>query len=304
MPSRKRKAPPKSTTVSNDEALKQPDTLPKSDHEGSSDDSSGFSEFTISSNNGKSISCESRGGKTTIEAKLIFTHGAGGGLEAPATKSFAEGAATISPVVSFQGPMNLKTRTQHFLAVIDYVKKGGTPAPSLGGRSMGARAAVLASQEYEVSKDLVLVSYPLTSPSGDVRDQILLELPDDKNVLFISGDRDSMCDLKHLNRVREKMRAKSWLVIVEGADHGMSIKNKNSVDAVRKRSGAMAAEWLANHESLQQESILRWDAGTREVAVKYGSTGSKKNGLTDWLQPKRQEKSGGELPTNKRRKKV
>ena len=79
----------------------------------------------------KEIVCQQRGPSNT--PKLIFTHGAGGGLSAAATKDFAEGFAEHSPIVSFQGSMNLQSRTRGFQAVLEHEKVDS----ALGGRSMG-----------------------------------------------------------------------------------------------------------------------------------------------------------------------
>ena len=146
---------------------------------------------------------------------------------------------------------------------------------------MGARAAVVTATETHSSsasssssgtavpmvKALVLVSYPLTAASkGDVRDQILLDLPSDIDVLFISGGRDSMCDLAQLREVREKMNAKSWLVEVKGADHGMDLKpkpkkgdGKGTVEVVRKFMGEVAARWVRERHREGTRGEVRWD---------------------------------------------
>jgi predicted alpha/beta-hydrolase family hydrolase len=173
---------------------------------------------------------------------LIFTHGAGGTLSADAVVNFCTGFSTSLPVLAFQGSMNLKARTKGFHACIDELtsnqvttvkkKKEGRAEENrllLGGRSMGARAAVLAASEsiaeHNDGKDgssvqLILISYPLQGPKQDLRDQILLELPRSVSVLFLIGDRDAMCPLDMLNETRSRMTAKSQLVVVRGADHG------------------------------------------------------------------------------------
>lgn len=40
-------------------------------------------------------------------------------------------------------------------------------------------------------------------------------------VIFVSGDRNIMCDLERMEEVRAKMAYKSWQVVIFGADHGM-----------------------------------------------------------------------------------
>lgn len=228
---------------------------------GVEDDAPAFTGFTVPFKD-KKIVCQGQGqGNIGKASALVFTHGAGGGMENPATKSFAEGfASTRLPTVSFQGTMNLKNRTQSFLAVIDHLRQSkGSAALALGGRSMGARAAILASQEATNIKGLILVSYPLEGANGEMRDQILLDIPKTQNVLFISGDRDSMCDLKQIADVRKKMKAKTWLVVVAGADHGMSMKPKNAIESIRKETGKLAAQWLKNCNDISTEVTLTWN---------------------------------------------
>ena len=193
--------------------------------------------------------------------KLIFTHGAGGGLANPATADFAKGFAHAVAILCYQGTMNLRSRVKTFKAVADHVqsqhhrddanKDGGATRPetrlALGGRSMGGRAACIAAQQIDNVDALVLVSYPLTSGKGsEGREQPLYDLPASTQVLFISGDQDKMCHLKDLADVRNKMSAQSSLCIVKSADHAMSVKGgKDQIEAVRKKTGNVAAKFLA-----------------------------------------------------------
>lgn len=162
----------------------------------------------------------------------------------------------------------------------------------LGGRSMGARAAVVAAGELEtrgliangeadangeetrvkLNKRLVLVSYPLIAGNGkgeskmEEREKLLLDLPASFEVLFIIGTRDSMCPLENLQEVREKMAAKSWLVRVEGANHGMEVKPKGKMGEVVEETGRVAALWLEARNTERRESRiwLQDKAGSEE----------------------------------------
>jgi predicted alpha/beta-hydrolase family hydrolase len=185
---------------------------------------------------------------------LIFTHGAGGTLSADAVVNFCTGFSKYLPVLAFQGSMNLKARTKGFHACIEEIHSSQKTTQKrkskeqmkrkrmlLGGRSMGARAAVIAASEHLAEKDneqeetsiqLVLVSYPLQGPKDDLRDQILLDLPESISVLFIIGDKDAMCPLDLLNETRSKMVAKSQVVVVKDADHGMNIKPASATKEV------------------------------------------------------------------------
>jgi predicted alpha/beta-hydrolase family hydrolase len=205
---------------------------------------------------------------------LIFTHGAGGTLSAAAVVHFTTGFAASLPMLAFQGIMNLGARVKGFDAVSEDAKASGVKAvPCFGGRSMGARAAVIAATaQFDAAvgvtgvSSLILASYPLVSEKGDLRDRILLELPAEMSVLFISGDRDSMCDLGKLNEVRGKMKAKSWMAVVKGADHGMNVAGgKKATEAVGVETGRVAANWLIGEKSKVGECEIWWDGKRREV---------------------------------------
>ena len=228
----------------------------------------GSSTFSITSEN-KEIICQRfppSSAKPPTPPSLIFTHGAGGGISNPATSLFADGFSQKgSPVICFQGTMNLVSRVKGFHAVIKHEKAENA---ALGGRSMGARAAVVTMTERGVkSGKLILASYPLLGQNGDVRDKILLEIDEGVEVLFISGDGDNMCDLKQLHGIRSRMKAKSCLIVVKGADHGMSMRPKEAVEKMREYTGEAARNWAmgGDREEGKTECLLRWDAHGRNV---------------------------------------
>lgn len=184
---------------------------------------------------------------------LIFTHGAGGTLASEAIATFSLGFGAQLPILCFQGTMNLKSRVNMFNAVIEYQNFSNC----LGGRSMGARAAVMAASD--LTKHLVLVSYPLHT-NKEVRDKILVDLAPEFKVIFVTGDRDSMCDLQRLEAVRGKMRCKTWRIVVEGADHGMSLRPKAATEDVVKKSGEVVAAWVENHDECLREGRIFWNS--------------------------------------------
>jgi predicted alpha/beta-hydrolase family hydrolase len=197
---------------------------------------------------------------------LIFTHGAGGTLSADAVVNFCTGFSSSLPILAFQGSMNLKARTKGFHACIDELtsnqvttirkkqeKKAEENRLLLGGRSMGARATIIAASAYIAERNdsknglnvqLVLISYPLQGPKQDLRDQILLDLPRSVSVLFVIGDRDAMCPLDLLKKTRSKMTATSQLVVVRGADHGMNVKPASATKEIGEETGRVAARWV------------------------------------------------------------
>ncbi|KIW79493.1 hypothetical protein Z517_06105 [Fonsecaea pedrosoi CBS 271.37] len=171
-----------------------------------------------------------------------------------------------------------------------------------GGRSMGARAAVIASHTDHGIKTLVLASYPLVSPSGAMRDQILLDIRADVDLLFISGDHDTMCPLDTLQNVRAKMKARTWRVVVDGADHGMNVRGgkklKEGTERVGEECGRIAAEWLRERDLNRREMTVSWDGetgsvrGTVWVGRQTGST--QEQGGTSKRANKKDDSSSGD----------
>ena len=189
-----------------------------------------------------------------IMPTLIFTHGAGGTLKADAIVNFSNGFVSNSKdgIVCFQGNMNLKSRVKMFNTVIDHLAS----PKCLGGRSMGARAAVMAATDQ--TTHLVLISYPLHTDK-EIRDQILLDLPASVRVIFISGTKDTMCDLDRLENVRSRMKCKTWRVVVQDADHGMNLSPKSGTKDVGRKTGEVVAHWLGNANEEKRESRIEWD---------------------------------------------
>ena len=192
--------------------------------------------------------------------------------------------------------MNLSNRVKCFGAVIE--SEGVEEGVALGGRSMGARAAVMTCKEQGWERGgLVLVSYPLVSPKGDVRDEILLGVERGVDVLFVSGKKDSMMDWERLKRVRREMKARSWVVVVKGADHGMGLtgKAKKGVESMREETGRMAAEWLegGRDEGKEWTKFLGWDEVQEKCILASSETddqsGDHEKG-GDW--PKKAAKAG------------
>lgn len=123
---------------------------------------------------------------------------------------------------------------------------------------MGARAAVMAARQE--TTHLVLVSYPLHTPK-DLRDQILLDIPEHVKVIFVTGERDEMCDLQRLEDVRGKMACRTWRVVVKGADHGMNCKPRSATEEMQRETGRVVAGWLDGDgaEEDKREGRTAWD---------------------------------------------
>ncbi|KAJ3041336.1 hypothetical protein HDV00_009477 [Rhizophlyctis rosea] len=136
----------------------------------------------------------------------------------------------------------------------------------LSGRSMGARAAIhtavasLKSESFihtSISRILgiLLISYPLHTP-GDknkLRDEPLLEFSAKSSsassapILFISGSKDNMCDMKLHAVVMGKMKKgvgeRVAMVKVPGGTHGLSV-GKVKKDVVLNRIGDCIVRWI------------------------------------------------------------
>lgn len=269
----------------------------------------GVSQFSIPFQD-KKIICERRGAPTS--PAMIFTHGAGGGIADPATADFATGYASVEGrcAVCYQGTMNLTNRVKGFKEVVKWCSEEGEHrgrVQVIGGRSMGARAAVLTAledwggeeeeDEAERGKEqiqaLILASYPLLAGSKgekrepERREKILTDLPKGIDVLFIIGSEDAQCDFERLATLRKEMKARSWLVTVQGADHGMALKKKfgDGTRQIRLKTGEVAAQWVGERNRSGLEGEIRWE-DEEEKAVFGG-----------W----REESTTGRIKTKKRK---
>lgn len=219
-----------------------------------------------------------------VDAALVFTHGAGGTLQSDAIANFTHGFASHSrqsSILCFQGNMNLKSRVKMFNEVIASNLNFKSPR-CLGGRSMGARAAVMAATEN--TTHLILVSYPLHTDK-EIRDQVLLGLPASIKVIFVSGDRDEMCDLKRLEEVREKMNCKTWKVVVQDADHGMNVKPKAGTQEVGRKTGDVVAMWLKASDANLTEGRIIWNADAEMAQWSGWSLGGPRSNLDSQTRP-------------------
>jgi hypothetical protein len=111
---------------------------------------------------------------------------------------------------------------RHQKAAEKVAKKHGGPLV-LVGKSMGGRIGChLAVEVPELRVGaLVCLGYPLRSPAGKLRDEVLLQL--DAPVLFVQGTRDSLCPLDVLKKVRRRMKAPTALHVVEGGSHSLEV---------------------------------------------------------------------------------
>jgi uncharacterized protein len=199
---------------------------------------------------------------------LLFAPGAGASSSSAWMVAWKERLAALGRVVPFDYPYQrsgkkspdrpavlvsshraelARLRAEHAGPIVAIGK-------SMGGR-IGCHVAVELAQagipEVERAAALVCLGYPLVSPAGAVRDQVLLELM--TPVLFVQGSRDAMCPLDRLAAVRERMRAQTELFVVEGGDHSLAVQK-----GVLKQRGLTQADVDAGIFSAIQAFVERW----------------------------------------------
>jgi predicted alpha/beta-hydrolase family hydrolase len=162
---------------------------------------------------------------------ILFAHGAGVGSASAWMQAWKQRLAGVAEVETFDYPYMAagRRRPDPLPVLIDAHRTALAAARReregpllLAGKSMGSRVGCHLALEERVS-GLVCFGYPLRAAgSGKLRDAVLLEL--ETPILFLSGSSDALCPLGELERVRERMRVESELVIVEGGDHSLLVK--------------------------------------------------------------------------------
>lgn len=180
-----------------------------------------------------------------VRTAFLLAHGAGTDLTHPFQRAVARGLAERGHAVMLfnfgyteagrkrPDPMPRLESSFRDVAAEVAARLPGVPLV-LGGRSMGGRVASHLAAQGEPCAGLVFLGYPL-HPAG--RPERLrtdhwtqLRVP----VLFVSGERDRLCDLALLDSERRRLAAVDHrLHVVAGADHGFK---------VRKMDGRGAAE--------------------------------------------------------------
>ncbi|MCI4378153.1 hypothetical protein PGIGA_G00212730 [Pangasianodon gigas] len=194
-----------------------------------------------------------------VQTALILTHGAGGDMNLKPLMSLARAVATSGLLcLRFTcKSLNLAHRVRAYEAAVVYLKTLDRFTLSnifLGGRSMGARAAValgrhLCFKEEVNVQGLLCVSFPLHPPgqthahvkrSEDLR--ALSHIP----VLFVSGTADNMCERQLLEHVVEQMETPSSVHWVEGANHGLAVKGRTE-ESVLDEVNSQIITWILKH---------------------------------------------------------
>lgn len=168
---------------------------------------------------------------------FVLGHGAGTDMTHPTLRAVSRGlAARGHPVAVFNfgyaeaggkrpDPMP-RLESAYRDVVAELRSRLGERQVVLGGRSMGGRVASHLAAQGVPCAGLCLLGYPL-HPAGRPERLRTDHWPDLRvPVLFVTGDRDQLCDLALFERERAARLtgADSTLHVVPGADHAFTVR--------------------------------------------------------------------------------
>lgn len=177
-----------------------------------------------------------------VRGSLVLTHGAGGNCNAPLLIALAErfaaaGLSTLRCDLPYRqrkpsgppSPSDAKHDQAGLRRAVELMRKEFRGRAFLGGSSYGGRqASMLVASDGKLVDGLLLLSYPLHPPG---RPQKLrtdhfpaLQTP----ALFISGTKDAFGSIAELEAAIKLIPAKTKLMPIEGAAHGLPQRSKSS----------------------------------------------------------------------------
>ena len=172
-----------------------------------------------------------------MKMQIVFAHGAGAPSSSPWMSDWAGRLDALGEVTAFDYPymragQKAPDRLPKLIAahrdVLSAVRAHEKRRPVvLAGKSMGGRVGCHVALEQNVDA-LVCFGYPLAS-RGKLRDEVLVALR--TPILFVQGDRDSLCPIDKLQEVRKRMTATSSLHIVEGGNHSLLVGKRRLKEA-------------------------------------------------------------------------
>ncbi|XP_051997912.1 testis-expressed protein 30 [Xyrauchen texanus] len=191
---------------------------------------------------------------------VVLTHGAGGDMRVTQLETLAR-ALACSGILCLRFTckgLNLAYRIRAYSAAVDYLKSHERFTPNsifLGGRSMGARAAVAVGQlkcvdQEDAVQGLLCLSFPLHPPGQThthiQRSKALRELSHTP-VLFVSGTADNMCEQKLLENVVGVMECPTAIHWVKGANHGLKVQDRTE-ESVLEEVNSQIIAWILQHK--------------------------------------------------------
>jgi hypothetical protein len=180
---------------------------------------------------------------------LVLTHGASGNMNAALLVALADefAAAGISVLRCDlpyrqrrpQGPpspANAKEDQEGLRRAVALMKDQFSGRAFLGGSSYGGRqASLLVASDPSLVEGLLLLSYPLHPPGkpSQLRTGHFPELRIPS--LFISGTKDSFATIEELKVAIELIPARTELVPIDGATHGLSRSVKSVAEFTKQK---------------------------------------------------------------------
>jgi uncharacterized protein len=166
---------------------------------------------------------------------IVLTHGAGGNSKAPLLVAVAEqfahaGYNALRCDLPFRqrrptgppSPSDAQRDQDGLRRAVNLMKAQFGGRAFLGGVSYGGRqASMLVAEDHELVQGLLLLSYPL-HPPGRPAQLRTAHLPTLRTpVLFVSGTRDAFGSPEELQAAIKLIPARTKLVPIEGAGHGL-----------------------------------------------------------------------------------
>jgi len=176
---------------------------------------------------------------TAGQGFLVLTHGAGGNSKSPLLVALAErfaeaGITTLRCDLPFRqrkatgppSPSDAKHDQDGLRRALALMREQFPGHAFLSGSSYGGRqGSILAGADPSVADCLLLLSYPLHPPGrpAQLRTAHFAELR--VPTLFVSGTRDSFGTIEELENAIKLIPARTKLIAIEGAAHGLSQKS-------------------------------------------------------------------------------
>ena len=175
-------------------------------------------------------------------AGLVVTHGAGGNCQMLLLRALAEefarqGWFVLRCDLPFRqirphgppSPSSASRDREGLRRALEVLGKQASGPLYLGGHSYGGRqASMLAAEEPQIARALLLTSYPLHPPGKPAQLRVQhfpqLRIP----ALFTIGTRDPFGRVEDLEAARKLIPAATKIMVVEGAGHDLGYGRKQA----------------------------------------------------------------------------